>query len=878
MQQNPSPAGVLAILAVAALVQLGRAQPLSDESAVPAWQPTFGGSPHKGKVWALALASDGAGGQNLVVGGNFAQSVSAQANGIKLWDGMGWFPLGDGFLDTVRALTVHEDGVGPPTIYAGGEFVGASGFGASHVAAWDGTGWSPLGGGTNNDVYALALYDEGNGPVLFAGGIFSTAGGVPAKGIARWDGRAWSSVGGSLGSGIVSALTVFDDGQGGGPALYAAGTFSVVGGVAAKGIARWDGATWSPLGAGLTGWVHALTVFDDGQGARLVAGGEGLLPTGSANRCVAAWDGANWSAVGSGLSNIAQALAAVDAGDGQGPRLYVAGDLFLQGNLECIARLDGEQWTSMDGGTDPFVFALAGFDNGRGGQDLYAGGLFSDAGDVFTNGLARWDGNDWSVVGAGPSSSVSDFEIHDDGSGAALYLGGSFDMPYGGDLGGVARWSGSTLTLVGGGTSAPAYVDALCSFDDGGGPALFAAGSFTTMGGVPALRIARWDGTTWSALGAGLDGVVHALAAFDDGRGAALYAAGEFTLAGGLPANRVARWDGASWEPLGDGLDGYAKALAVYDDGRGPALFVGGAFLHAGGVAANRIARWDGSTWEALGSGVADVGSASVNALVVYDLGSGPRLYVGGDFTLAGGQAAQRVAGWDGQAWSALGAGVGDHVHGLAGLQLEGLPALAVGGRFVTAGGAAAARIAAWNGTAWSPLGAGMNDTVSALDVLDLDDGAGPSLFAGGSFTVAWDSGDGSAARWGLPVPASPWTVLGSGLAGLAGVPELDGTGTLVAGSPGSVALSGASPAAAALLLVALDSTPAPFKGGVLVPLPVALALPLATDANGTLALAWTAWPAGVPAGTAIYLQCAVTDAGAVQGVALSNALLATTP
>jgi len=45
------------------------------------------------------------------------------------------------------------------------------------------------------------------------------------------------------------------------------------------------------------------------------------------------------------------------------------------------------------------------------------------------------------------------------------------------------------------------------------------------------------------------------------------------------------------------------RALAVFDDGSGPALYAGGDFTTAGGVAANRIAKWNGSSWSQLGSG-----------------------------------------------------------------------------------------------------------------------------------------------------------------------------------------------------------------------------------------------------------------------------------
>ena len=60
-------------------------------------------------------------------------------------------------------------------------------------------------------------------------------------------------------------------------------------------------------------------------------------------------------------------------------------------------------------------------------------------------------------------------------------------------------------------------------------------------GGVAANCIARWDGTSWSALGSGLSGswaVVFALITLPNGD---VVAGGDFTTADGVSANRIAR-------------------------------------------------------------------------------------------------------------------------------------------------------------------------------------------------------------------------------------------------------------------------------------------------------------------------------------------------
>ncbi|HZM00633.1 MAG TPA: PQQ-dependent sugar dehydrogenase [Planctomycetota bacterium] len=126
--------------------------------------------------------------------------------------------------------------------------------------------------------------------------------------------------------------------------------------------------------------------------------------------------------------------------------------------------------------------------------------------------------------------------------------------------------------------------------------------------------------------------------------------------------------------------------------------------------------------------------------------------------------------------------------------------------------------------------------------------------------------------------PAGPFTGLGNALAGTSGKPILHGEGTLVAGTPGSVELTNAMPSAAAYLFVSLGVGGVPFKGGTLMPVPTLLLLPLASSPTGTLNLSWASWQAGVPGGTVLCFQYAIQDAGALNGVALSNALKAVTP
>jgi len=286
--------------------------------------------------------------------------------------------------------------------------------------------------------------------------------------------------------------------------------------------------------------------------------------------------------------------------------------------------------------------------------------------------------------------------VYGDGTGPALYAGGVFTSAGGIPFSRIAKWDGVAWSALGSGSGMNDVVYALGVYDDGTGPALYAGGRFASAGGVPANLIAKWDGAAWSALGSGLgfgiNNAVLALGVYDDGTGPALYAGGSFTTAGGVPANYIAKWDGATWSALGSGMNNAVLALGVYDDGTGPALYAGGFFTTAGGVPANYIAKWNGAAWSALGSGMNDV----VYALGMYDDGTGPALYAGGVFTTAGGVPANHIAKWDGAAWSALGSGMNNFVYAL-GVYEDGTGSvLYAGGFFTTAGGLVSSKIAAW--------------------------------------------------------------------------------------------------------------------------------------------------------------------------------------
>jgi hypothetical protein len=138
----------------------------------------------------------------------------------------------------------------------------------------------------------------------------------------------------------------------------------------------------------------------------------------------------------------------------------------------------------------------------------------------------------------------------------------------------------------------------------------------------------------------GLNGEVNAIAV--DGSGN-VYVGGFFTTAGAVTVNYIAKWDGSSWSALGSGLNNYVNAIAV----SGGDVYVGGAFTTAGGSSANYVAKWDGSNWNALGTGT----NAFVNALAVDGSGN---LYAGGALSSTGFITTDYIVKWDGNVWNSI--------------------------------------------------------------------------------------------------------------------------------------------------------------------------------------------------------------------------------
>jgi hypothetical protein len=336
--------------------------------------------------------------------------------------------------------------------------------------------------------------------------------------------------------------------------------------------------------------------------------------------------------------------------------------------------------------------------------------------------------------GTATNGFVIDFAAYRD----SLYATGFFTTACGEPTGHLARWDGETLARTAG--LLPDAGHSLRVYDD----KLYAA---TYRNGTDSNYLSVWDGSVSYRFGPGfhLTGAVPGTSQLPnlydvlryDGQ---LVVCGEFDHAGGRPIQGIARWNGTRWDSLGGGLSGsllsvplrFPHVLLEHDGD----LYVGGNFTHAGGVEANGVARWDGSQWHAVGTGF----NSTVLGLAVWR----DTLYAGGDFSATGGGVpVDAVARWNGSAWESPGFGfraptpsdytflhtfavIGDRLWMLGGLQ-EVLPD---GGAPLPCGG-----VVAWDGRTLETFGGGVADA-DLEAVLEAPDGR--VLLGGGGFGTGW--------------------------------------------------------------------------------------------------------------------------------------------
>lgn len=363
-------------------------------------------------------------------------------------------------------------------------------------------------------------------------------------------------------------------------------------------------------------------------------------------------------------------------------------------------------------GNNVKAFAFDSFGN------LYVGGDISgyrnDPSSTYTSsvGIVKWDGANWSNLG---------------GTGVGLFTGSSSKSGYG---------TGTVNAIV-------------CDSSDN----LYIGGEFAQYGSsrsiiTPAKNIIKYNILTqsWSQIGpgngGGVDNVVNALA-LDSLEN--LYVGGAFTgyynSAGTVvSARRIAKWDNSQWSTVGAGSGGGGVSTAsgsvetlsfvstiVYRSG---IIYIGGNFKYVFNSTTTDtvtcIAKWDGTTLSKIDSTSSGLSSTSPCAVYTIAFDSTGTLYAGGLFSYianssigSSGTSIYNIAKWN-NGWGGINGSSGIY-YACYSIVIDNLDNIYFGGSFSLNGQAATVMGVSgsnYNGivklskTSWSAVGNGIGGGV----------------------------------------------------------------------------------------------------------------------------------------------------------------------
>ncbi len=527
------------------------------DPAARSWSTSL---PSPGSVHSLAVLPN----NDLVAAGD---TYGPSGSSVVRWNGTAWVPLVgvhelSGPVDAMLVLPNGDIVVGgalnlldPVTWWNG-----------VSVARWDGTDWSSLSMPEPTNIISLAGLPNGD---LLA---------VPTEGlheILRWDGTSWTQFAPLV---EVKALTVLANGD-----VVCSGSLA-----GNYGVHRWNGTAWTSLGN--PGYVTLIRELPNGD---LVATGSSGFPT--RNFKLSRWSGSGWQQIASGPGRLST-ITPLPSGS-----LFVGGDGIELANGDHVpaAEVVGNTFTGLGStvATDGDVTLAVELSGG----DMVVAGTFTRIGGVNAPGLARWNGTSWAPVGGRIEGEILDIAEMPNGD---LVVCGEFAKADQAFVTNIARWNGVAWSSMGWtdpGFGAPRTIRALAVMPNGD---LMIGGDFSPWSGLGGPRyVARYDGAKWLIVGLASSHAVRDMVVLPNGD---LVVCGEFVAVEqpwlyvpGVPALRVARWDGSHWLPMGGGMN--SRVDRVFLDARGD-LIATGTFTQADGKPANGIARWDGASWSGIGA------------------------------------------------------------------------------------------------------------------------------------------------------------------------------------------------------------------------------------------------------------------------------------
>lgn len=266
--------------------------------------------------------------------------------------------------------------------------------------------------------------------------------------------------------------------------------------------------------------------------------------------------------------------------------LYVVGSFDTAGAISAknIAKwnINSRTWSSVGKGTNGIITSIVRLNN-----KLFIGGrfdtLYTSNDTIIGHNIAAWDGTNWVNLDNGINGPVNCMYA----VGNELYVVGEFDSVDNIYAKNVGIWNDSTNQWSSFGMNGPkGDIFSVCKLDN----ILYLGGYFdsvnTNSGPIYAKNLVRWDGTTWTSFGNGIDGHIHRMKTRDTN----LLLVGSFEKIKNDSdfCKNIVRWDGSDWQFFGSGTNEFIRDIEFWGD----SILVGGSFYFTGDTLAEFIGLW----------------------------------------------------------------------------------------------------------------------------------------------------------------------------------------------------------------------------------------------------------------------------------------------
>ncbi len=542
-------------------------------------------------------------------------TLSAQAQCLASWSAIdsstSQLPATDGFLSSSAVFDPDGGGPLPPRLAVSGNFTVAGSVYARNAGVFDPTTqqWGRLGElapstplitRANGDLLAVNRgLLKWNGvdwtPILsYAGTIVNCI--APADNsivfvgrsddnmiqVMRWDGTNTTMLGATpylLGAVALDQLPTGD--------LVLFGQFTSFAGTPIERLARYANGAWTQIGTGAPSTVTRMFTLTDGS---IVIAGDSLTSVdGVAVNRIARLDGATWRPMGAGLTGVPEFITL--------PNGHVIAAGSVASLPEGPAHWNGTTWQSISGEYDRTspVLHLGKLPDGR----VFAQSDFTRIGTVNAAGLAAWDGSSWSSLAA--PITTANISCMAKGPDDDFYLGagnadGRFVTATGQTIAALARYDGTSFHAVG--TPIAGRVTSILFIPSG---EMWIAGDLVLSPGAAPVSVARWNGTTWIAVGS----VPPPFSPLESRK---LLQSASGTISLFADAQGVFVWNGTDWSLDPAWLTTFSNTISIYDvealaNGH---MYASGVFFSGPGQQAS-LAYFDGTAWRRVDEPRADV-------------------------------------------------------------------------------------------------------------------------------------------------------------------------------------------------------------------------------------------------------------------------------